>query len=59
MIAENQHNKLVIFSEDAADVEYLENLFAGEVRVIKDSNTVCRGFCKTDEKMVRVTIKKA
>jgi len=58
MLAEIHHNELVIISEDATDVEYLENLFANDMRIIKDFSFIRQGFHVTNMPHVEVTIKK-
>jgi len=56
MIFEVNDNELVLIAEDAIDVKYLESLFASEVRIVKETDFIRKGFHVTSERELRVKI---
>ena len=62
MLIEINEGELVIISEDAMDVAYLETLFNLEgqtIRIVKEINFVYCGFRVTDQREVRIKLTKA
>ena len=58
MICEFLQDVLIITSEDVVDAKYLEALFEDSIRFIRETNFIRRGFHVTDERSIRITIKK-
>ncbi len=58
MILRVNNNELILVSEDPMDAKYLESLFEGSIQVVKEIVPICRGFCITDDQIIRIKLTK-